>query len=397
MVVSYDPFAPGVLVNPYPWYRWLRSEAPCHYVEGRDFWVISRYDDVDAALRNHGVFSSAEGVGFERRAFHDMISSDPPEHTRLRRVVDRQFLPRAVAQLEPRVAAIIDSLLDPILEHGRADLVADLAAPLPIIVIAELLGVEPEHRVDFKRWSDDLLLAVGGGLDETTRARTEDSRHAMADYLGAAAAERRSHPRPGADDVISTLVTASDNDALTTTEVIAFCMLLLIAGNETTTNLIGNAMRALTDHPAEMARVVADPSLIPSLVEEALRYDAPVQSLFRRATRDCEVAGKRIAESEMLMVIFASANRDSDRFPDADTFDVARNTSGHVAFGHGIHFCLGAPLARLEAQVALEALLTRLRDITRVSDQVTLVPSFLLRGPATMPMRHAGAVAPAAR
>jgi cytochrome P450 len=207
--------------------------------------------------------------------------------------------------------------------------------------------------------------------------------------------ERRAQPR---DDLISALVAAEEHDeALTPDEVLAFAMLLLIAGNETTTNLIGNAMRALTDHPAEMARVIADSSLIPSLVEEALRYDAPVQSLFRRATRDCELAGKRVAENEMLMVIFASANRDADRFPDADTFDVARNPSGHVAFGHGIHFCLGAPLARLEAHIALEALLTRLRDITRLSDEVSLVPSFLLRGPATMPMRHAGAVASAAR
>ena len=361
MAISYDPFAPGVLVNPYPWYRWLRSEAPCHYVEAHDLWVISRYDDVDAALRNHAIFSSSEGVGFQRRSFHDMISADPPEHSRLRRLVDRQFLPRAVAQLEPRVGAIIDSLLGPILAGGRADLVADLAAPLPLVVIAELLGIEPERRVDFKRWSDDLLLAVGGGLDEATRARTEESRHAMADYIRAAAADRRAHPRTNATDIISTLVTASDNDALTTSEVISFCMLLLIAGNETTTNTVANGALAIMEHPDQWRVIMNDPGLIPSFVEESLRYDSPIQGFFRTTLADANVAGATIPSGARVLLLFGSANRDDHHYSDADTFLASRNPVDHLAFGKGIHYCLGAHLARLELSLLLRAILARVR------------------------------------
>lgn len=363
MAVSYDPFAPGVLANPYPWYRWLRSTSPCHYVEGRDFWVVSRYDDVDAVLCNHAIFSSAEGVGFGRRPFRDMISADPPEHTRLRRLLDRQFLPRAVAQLETRVQAIIDSLLDPILERGRADLVADLAAPLPLIVIAELLGVETERRADFKRWSDDVLAAAGGGLDEATRARTEESRRAMADYLRAAAADRHAHPRPGATDIISTLVTASDKDALTTGEVIAFCMLLLVAGNETTTNTVANGALAVMDHPDQWRPIMSDPALVPSFVEESLRYDSAIQGFFRTARTDAEIAATRIPAGARVLVLFGSANRDDRHYRDPDTFIGTRNPVDHLAFGSGVHFCLGAHLARLELRLLMRAFLMRVRRL----------------------------------
>src|SRR5262245_48641490 len=385
MAISYDPFAPGVLVNPYPWYRWLRSEAPCHHVEAHDFWVISRYDDVDAALRNHAVFSSAEGVGFERRAFHDMISADPPEHTRLRRFVDRQFLPRAVAQLEPRVSAIIDALLDPILDRGQADLVADLAAPLPIVVIAELLGVEPERRIDFKRWSDDLLAAAGGGLDEATRARTEDSRHAMADYLRGTAAERRANPRPGATDIISTLVTASDQDALTTKEVIAFCMLLLVAGNETTTNTVANGALAVMEQPDQWRVILRDLRSIPSFVEESLQFASAIQGFFRTTRAEAEAAGTTMPAAARVLLLFGSANRDDHHYRDADTFIAKRNPTDHLAFGKGIHFCLGAHLARLELTLLLRAFLSRVRRLLP-DGEVVRVRNPIARGVHQLPV-----------
>ena len=385
MAISYDPFGPGVLINPYPWYRWLRSEAPCHHVEAHDFWVISRYDDVDAALRNHAVFSSSEGVGFERRSFHDMISADPPEHTRLRRLVDRQFLPRAVAQLETRVGGIIDALLDPIIERGRVDLVEDLAAPLPLVVIAELLGIEPERRSDFKRWSDDLLLAVGGGLDEATRTRTEASRHAMAEYIRAAAAERRTRPESSATDIIGTLVTASDHDALTTREVIAFCMLLLIAGNETTTNTVANGALAIMEHPDQWRFIMRDAGLIPSFVEESLRFDSPIQGFFRTTRADVEVAGATIPAGARVLLLFGSANRDDHHYPDADTFLTTRNPLDHLAFGKGIHFCLGAHLARLELTLLLRAILARVRRLLP-DGEVVRVRNPIARGVHRLPV-----------
>jgi cytochrome P450 len=274
-----------------------------------------------------------------------LVSADPPEHTRLRRIVDRQFLPRAIAQLEPRVRAIIDSLLDPILERGRADLVADLAAPLPLIVIAEVLGVEPERQRDFKRWSDDLL-AAAGGADETTRARTEET-GVRWPTICAPRRDRRANPRPGATDIISTLVTASDRDALSTSEVIAFCMLLLVAGNETTTNTVANGALAIMEQPDQWRSIMRDPALVPSFVEESLRYDSAIQGFFRTARTDAEVAAIGIPAGARVLVLFGSANRDDHHYRDPDTFTASRNPLDHLPSARD-PLCLGAHLARLE-------------------------------------------------
>jgi cytochrome P450 len=262
--------------------------------------------------------------------------------------------------------------------------VRDLAVPLPVIVIAEILGVDPERRNDFKRWSDSLVFsgAMMGGLD--------NSREEFRAYFGEVIAERRREPR---DDLISAITRAEEADTLTAAEVMSFALLLLIAGNETTTNLIGNAMLALLDHPEQLDRVRADTSLVPAMVEEALRYQSPVQLIFRSCVRDTEVGGSLIPAGASVIPMYASANRDERHFPEPDTFDITReNARDHVAFGYGPHFCLGAPLARLEAQVAFEELLPRLSDIRMAEETVEWLPSPLIRGPARLPIRFKAAL-----
>jgi cytochrome P450 len=262
--------------------------------------------------------------------------------------------------------------------------VTDLAVPLPVTVIAEILGIETERRDDFKRWSTSVL-QESRGLSEAEAAAMVRDYDELQDYLEAAIAERRIRPR---GDLISAVVAAEQGEQpLTPDEVLAFTILLLIAGNETTTNLIGNMMLALVRHPEQLAAVEDDRTLIPNVVEEALRYDAPVQFLFRKATRDTEVGGVPIPAGMEVVPMFGSANRDDRRYPDGDAFDVRRNAQGHVAFGHGIHFCLGAPLARIEARGALEEMLASMRRFER-ADEAPLprVTSLFMRGVTSLPL-----------
>jgi len=389
--MQYNPLDPAVRANPYPSFAHLRENSPVALVEPFGFWAVSRYDDVINVLRSPALFSSATMVTSllgELQAFPDaavLIASDPPVHTRLRSLVNRAFTPRAAADLEPRVRVLVDDLVAGFADRGSCDVVAELAMPLPVIVIAELLGVDPARRVEFKRWSDDIVGAVAGMMDGTQQERIRGSIAAFMEYFQEVMDERRAHPRA---DLISALVQAEEQgQVLSTREVLAFTFLLLIAGNETTTNLIGNAVLALLAHPAELARVQADPSLIPGLVEETLRYDAPVQSLFRRATRDVVLGGVTIPEGATVLPLYGSANRDHRRFPDPDRFDITRDTHGHLGFGQGIHFCVGAPLARLEARVALEALLRTCGSLAPGEGHVERVESILLRGPKTLPLR----------
>ena len=381
----YDPWADGVLADPYPWYRWLRTEAACYHAAERDLWVLSRYDDVVAALRNHEVFSSTQGIGYERRSRRDLVSVDPPEHTRLRRLVSRDFVPRAIAALEPRVEALVDGLLDSILEKQSAELVAELAEPLPVTVIAELLGVPAGRRADFKRWSSDLIVAAGGQLGAEDEARTDASRKEFAAFLRQAVAERRDRAHLGATDLITGLVRASEADALSEAELIEFCMVLLVAGNETTTNAIGNGAVAMLAFPDQWTAVVRDPSLVTSFVEEVLRFDAPIQGFFRNTLAPVEVAGRAIPAGAKVLVLFASANRDPAHFPDPDTFMASRNPVDHVAFGSGIHHCLGAPLARLELGALARAFIRRVEWMLPAGEPVrTRNPLF--RGVRALPV-----------
>ena len=396
--MEYNPLDPAVKADPYPYYRHLRDEHPVYRVEPMGIYAISRYEDVLFATNHHELFSS---VGFSNTEIRGeptkmMIFTDPPDHTRLRSIVNRSFTPKMVADMEPRIREITAGLVDAIAERGETELMADLAVPLPVTVIAELLGVDPSQNDDFKRWSDWIIADfMGSQLTDEERVRMEADMDAFQAYFEQAVGERRVR-RNG--DLISALIRAEeDQQTLTAGEVLAFIVLLLVAGNETTTNLIGNALVALTNHPDELERAASNPSLIPNLVEEALRYDAPVQFLFRRAAQDVKLAGTTIPEGSLAIVLFASANRDERRFPDAERFDVTRDTQGHLAFGHGIHFCLGAPLARLEARVALEALLSRFRSFARTADEVEYVASPFLRGPQRLPLTFEPAAVGTAR
>ncbi len=379
--MEYNPFDPTVRRDPYPYYAQLRRDQPVYRVEPFGAYAVSRYDDVVYTLMHPEIFSST-GMGVTNirgRETRMMIATDPPDHTRLRNLVNRSFTPKMIADLEPRIRQVTDELIASIAAKGEMDLIADLAMPLPVTIIAELLGVDPAHKEDFKRWSDEVL---DDDHDDTheSHERIELDMQAFQSYFEQAVAARRGRPRA---DLISALVQAhEEQQALDADEVLAFIALLLIAGNETTTNLLGSAMAALFQYPDQLDMVRQNPSLIPNLIEEALRYDAPVQFLFRVTTQEAELGGTTIPQGAAVIPLYGSANRDERRFPHAERFDVTRDAQGHIAFGHGIHFCLGAPLARLEARIALEALLFRLPELRRADDgEIEQISSVFLRGP----------------
>ncbi len=379
--MEFNPFDLAFKANPYPVYEELREHSPVHQT-AMNFWAISRYDDVSFVLKNHALFSSAAmGVGqlgTTGAQTRSIISSDPPDHTQLRGLVNRAFTPRLVAEMEPRIREITRELLTRVAPLGHMDIVDDLAMPLPVTIIAEILGVESSQRDDFKRWSNAVVANPGAPADTDRTRDIAEFQQFFADVVE----ERRRAPK---DDLVSALVRAEgESETLTNDEIISFAMLLLIAGNETTTNLIGNAMLALTEHPGELRRVIAEPALIPSMVEEALRYDSPVQFLFRMTTQDVDVGGTTIPKGHAVVPVFASGNRDDRKYPDAARFDITRNPQGHLAFGLGIHFCLGAPLARLEARVAFEELFA-LRSIERAGDPER-IDSLFLRGMKHLPL-----------
>jgi cytochrome P450 len=361
-ITEYSPFVPAVKEDPYPYYAWLREHHPVYYNDKLGFYVLSRYADVEAAARTPDVFSSAQGIGPERAPVAMMIAKDPPDHTRLRRLVSKAFTPKMVEQLAPRIQEIVDELLDAALPLGAFDLVQDFASPLPVIMIAEMLGVEPERRADFKRWSDAVIHVTAGGAQYGDMPTYLQSWQEFKAYVSQIIAERRRSPR---NDLVSALVQAQDErDALTLNEILNFCLLLLVAGNETTTNLITNGALALYTHEEQRQKLRGQPQLIQSAIEEILRYDGPIQGVFRTTTRDVEVRGTTIAAQSKVLLLWASANRDPEMFPDPDRFDIERTPNEHMAFGRGIHFCLGAPLARLEARIATQTILRRTK-VTR--------------------------------
>ncbi len=391
--LGFNPTDAAFKRDPYPYYERLRHEAPVHRGE-YGFWTVARHDDVTHVLKSPQIFSSAGmggpigGGGMSGTPMRSIITSDPPEHTAFRSLDNRAFTPRMVADMEPRIREIARELIDSVAPSGRMDVVRDLATPLPVTVIAEILGVDASKRDDFKRWSN----AIVGGFDdpspETQTARQRD-REEFFEYFQARIDERRAHPT---GDMLSTLVAAEAlpggqgaDIKLTPQEVAGFAMLLLVAGNETTTNLIGNALLALTADTEQMRLVTSDASIIPNMVEEALRHDSPVQFLFRQTTQETQLGGQTIPAGNVVVPIYASANRDEEKYPDGARFDVTRNAQGHLAFGLGPHFCLGAPLARLEARVAFEELFSRARNIERAGEPVRAGHMFL-RGLTSMPV-----------
>ncbi len=393
----YSPLDPAVRANPYPYYAALRREAPVHPLRpGLPIHAVSRWEDVNEVLHSPERFSSTAlqaiaqggGVGLGPNsgalAGHRLIASpmmiavDPPDHTRLRGLVNRGFTPRRIAALAPRLREIAERWLAPCAARGQLELVSEYAVPFPVTVIAELLGVEADRYEQFKRWSDAFVLGLSGTVSAPPRESVRASADEMAEYIDRVCHERRRAPR---DDLISVLVQAEGGEALTTGQVMSFVTLLLIAGNETTTNLIGNMTKALLAHPDALARVAADRALIPDAVEEALRYDSPVQGLPRRVVADTELAHTKLSAGSVLLVLFASANRDERRFPEPDRFDLDRRERDHVAFGHGIHFCLGAALARLEARIAFETLFSRCKNLRLAEPEIPMLDSMTLRGP----------------
>jgi cytochrome P450 len=318
----------------------------------------------------------------------NLISEDPPVHGVLRNVVNRGFTPRRIATLEPRIRELVAEQLAPLRRGEPFDVVRDLAVPLPVTIIAEMLGVEPERRHDFKRWSDAIIEgATGPGRENFFGHEFVDSVLELMSYLRKVVRRRRRAP---GDDLVSAIVAKTPGGAaLSDIECMLFVQLLLVAGNETTTNLIGNAVHALLDHPDQLALVRDDPSLVPAVVEETLRWDAPVQVVFRNATCETDVAGTRIPEGGVVALLLGSANRDEQRFEEPDRFDVRRDAPGHLGFGFGEHFCLGSALARLEARVTLEALVPELARLERVNEERELLDSFLVRGPRRLPLRRA--------
>ncbi len=396
---DYIPIDPRVRKDPYPYYEVLRREAPVHRIlPSLPFYALSRYDDVAFALHNPQIFSSTafreitqrapppgsfggnQAALLGHRVFGTpmLISVDPPDHAPMRQIVNRGFTPRRISEMEPRIREITSEYLDKALSGERMDLIADLAIPLPVTVIAELLGIEPGRRDEFKHWSDAIVFGMSGVSGEYTADDVRGAADEMAGFFDRIADERRRNPK---DDLISVIVAAEEGEVLSTDEVMSFAVLLLIAGNETTTNLIGNAMKALLHNPEQLARVQADASLIPAMLEETLRYESPIQGLPRLVMEDVEIAGTTIPKDARVMVLMGSANRDARRFPDPDRFDIDRGAKDHLGLGHGIHFCLGAALARLEGLAAFEALLSRATDFELLTQDILPHDSLLVRGP----------------
>ncbi len=400
VAVQFDPFLPEAVGNPYPMYRQLREQDPVHFNEMLEVWVLTRYDDIVSVLRDPR-FSADRRQGRSRFAqmarermeqqsgplgrANTMLTSDPPEHTRMRGLVSKAFTPRVVESMRPHIQEIVDGLLDGAKDKGGMDIVWDLGYPLPVIVIAEMLGVPPEDRDDFKRWSDDIVATLGGPfVSEETLERAQLSGQEMADYFHAVIAERRKEPR---DDLLSGLIAAEERgEVLSEEELLATCILLLAAGNETTTNLIGNGMLALLRNPDQLETLRKNPNLAESAVEEFLRYDGPVQGTGRVALEEMEIDGRTIEKGHVVMTLLGAANHDPALFIDPDTLDIARQPNPHVAFGYGVHFCLGAPLARAEAQIAFRSLLERLPAFHLAMEDVEWGGSFILRGLKRLPI-----------
>jgi len=389
----FNPWDENFRANPYPHYRALLAGPPRIIDLGFKFALAARYADVHAILMDHAAFSSVQptGMGFDEQAkiFGEaptMLGSDPPTHTRLRRLVSLDFTPRRIRELEPRIRQIAKDLLDAAERMGRFDVMADLANPLPVMVISQLLGVPPGEYRQFKHWSDKVIEADNTLPGMPIPGEIKTAFAELKAYFIEEIARRRKNP---GTDLVSALVTAHDEaEALSADELLQFVVLLLLAGNETTTNLIGNGMLALGRNHGSMAALRSKPALMRGAIEEMLRYDGPVQSTFRTATKDTVIGGTPIPAGMGVFVIIAAANRDPAQFKDPETFDIAREPNEHMAFGEGIHFCIGAPLARLEGSIAIGAALERFPRL-RLKDPgaaLTYKGSYFLRGLSRLEM-----------
>ena len=394
----FNPFLPEVHEDPYPLYHRLRAEDPVHRSE-LGFWVITRHADVLAVLRDPRMSRDprrSERVDLLRQspevdqllaaeeAAPSMLFVDPPDHTRLRALVNKAFTPAAVERLRPRVEAVVAGLLDRVAGAGAMDVVEDLAYPLPVTVICEMFGVPEADRERFRAWSRGRVHLLDPLVASDALQRALQARLALRDYLRGLIAERRDHPT---GDLLSALIAAEDQGRqLSQDELVSMCVLLLVAGHETTVNLIANGTLALLRDPGALARLAAEPALAGSAVEELLRYDSPVQFTSRHALADRELGGRRVRAGESVVAVLGAANRDPAQFPEPDRLDLGRRPNRHVAFGGGIHFCLGATLARVEARIAIAALLARLPGLRLGPQPPVRRDTVTLRGLASLPV-----------
>lgn len=399
---EFRPWDPAYRRDPHPSLHLLRRVDPVHRLDFAWAWVLTRYDDVSEVLRDSRFASSPSNATVEKRATRtevpdghrealdrffgrSLLFVERPDHSRLRGLVNRDFTRRRVDDLRPRIEAIADELIDALLELEEVDFVSGFANPLPAIVIAELLGVPIEDRHAFKQWSEGMVVLFD--LVKTPE-QVKSAAACLAEiegYLRDLIAERRRRPT---DDLLSALAARErSGDGLDEDELIAMCTLLLAAGHETTTNLLANGLYTLLEHPGERARLVAEPALVPSAVEECLRFESPVQGMPRVAMEPLELRGHAVDEGDLMIVVVSAANRDPAIFPDPDRFDVGRGDNRHLAFGHGHHFCLGAPLARLEAQIAFSRLFARMPGLEGAYEEVEWKPTQVLRGLQALPLR----------
>ncbi|MEU9451146.1 cytochrome P450 [Streptomyces sp. NPDC048277] len=390
-VIDLGEYGDRFRIDPHPVYARLRERGPVHRVRlpGADqfyeSWLVVGYEEARAALADPRLAKDTAEIGFrfldEELIGKYLLVADPPQHTRLRGLITRAFTARRVAELGPRIQQITDRLLDEMLPRGRADLIDALAYPLPITVISELLGVPELDRARFRKLSNEAIVPSGSGGEYEAFV-------GLGEYLAELIEDKRCAGPSG--DLLSDLLrtTAEDGDRLSVDELRGMAYLLLIAGHETTVNLIGNGVLALLTHPDQLAALRADMSLLDGTVEEVLRWEGPVENAtYRYAAEPLEIAGTAIAQGDPVMIGLTAADRDGARYAEPDRFDIRRDNRGHLAFGHGIHYCLGAPLARLEARIALRSLLERAPDLALDGPPGEWLPGTLMRGVRRLPVR----------
>ncbi len=398
----FDPADEAVRRDPFAVFARLREEDPVHWSPALKTWVVTRYDDVrdvamTADLSPNRLAPFYASLKDERRSMLAevmrylsvwLVFRDPPEHTRLRRLLNGVVNPKRVAAMRPSIRRVVDEVLDRVAGRDEIDFASEVAALVPAWVILDMLGIARERFEEIKVWSDDMRTFIGTSRGEPARyERVQRGAHAMAAFFREAIAERRAEPR---DDVISRMIAATDDDRrLSEDELVGTCMLILFGGHETTTSLLTNGVNALLEHPGELERLRADPTLIDSAVEEFLRYDGPSLSIARVVAQDHELGGRVLARGERVYAMVSAANRDPRQFERPDFLDLGRSPNRHLTFGFGIHFCLGAPLARLEGQVCFAALLERFPGLARGAGEPQWLDAMVMRGLTRLPLRLA--------
>jgi cytochrome P450 len=393
-----DVYCQGKLSDPYPLYARLRQGDPVHWSDAFNGWLLSRYADVKAALHNPRLVSNErvranmdrlpENGAVDMRPFSQILAQwivnlDPPDHTRLRALVNKAFTPRLMDSMRPSIQATVDQLLDNVEQNGQMEVLGDFAFPLSAIVISRMLGVPDEDRDRFKHWTDNIHAFLGSTHLLPYQAKlAQEGMLAIRDYVRDIAIQRREYP---ANDLISRLLVVEERgDMLTETELFALCINILIAGYETTMSLIANGLLLLLQNPDQLQKLRSNPALIDTGIEEFLRYETPLQNQDRVAQEDLEIEGKPIRKGQRVILLLGASNRDPEQFPNPDRLDITRQDNTHLAFGYGIHFCVGAPLARVEGQIAINTLLRRLPALRLASPAVQWRENVAIRNPKSL-------------